>query len=922
MGVWHSPEPVRAHNLLEVELRKWDQDFRFLLDCFQRVLLRIREPELARLAGVAFTAPPQPGERLPPRGSQALSMAFQLLNMAEENTANQVRRMRETVSGPTAERGSWPYHLELLRAAGFTEADLRRVLPSIHVQPVLTAHPTEAKRASVLDRHRELYLMLVERENPTRTPMEQESLRRRLETGLERLWRTGEILLERPDVESEVHNTLHYLASVFPSVLQLLSERFRQSWEWAFAGSDPPSEPCLSFASWVGGDRDGHPFVTGEVTRRSLEELRATALRVLRQQLEALASSLSLSEFVQPAPARLAERIAACSRLLGDRATPAARRSAGEPWRQWVYLMLARIPETGAAGPDLRFYARAEELTADLRFLAETLCEVGAGEVARAEVAPVRKIATTYGFHSAALDIRQNSGFHEAAIGQLLAIAGLEDAAYSEWSEARKRQYLDRELESPRPYAVSTAALPGEAQASVGVLRLVREWMERHGPRTIGSFVVSMTHHASDLLEVYLLAREAGLVRGTSHGLACEMPVTPLFETIEDLEASARVLSDFLAHPLTRRTLRYLAERDGRARPIQEVMIGYSDSNKDGGILASHWYLRKAQIGLAAVAREAGVDLRFFHGRGGTIGRGAGPTHVFLESLAPGTLRGEMRVTEQGEVVSQKYANRLTAATHLERLLAGVTRWTLVHERELEDPHADCAEIFEAAAIASREAYRGLIDTEGFVEFFSQATPVDAIECSHIGSRPARRTGRRTIDDLRAIPWVFSWSQARFNVPGWYGVGSAFERLRDTDPAGWQRLARAAREWPFLSYLLHNVEFSVVAADPALMAEYASLVEDERLRAAILDRIVEEHRRTRDILCELYAGHMEQRRPRLVMAVEIRRTALLRLHREQIALLREWREALRQDRAEQAERMLTALLVTVNAIAGGLKTTG
>jgi phosphoenolpyruvate carboxylase len=295
---------------------------------------------------------------------------------------------------------------------------------------------------------------------------------------------------------------------------------------------------------------------------------------------------------------------------------------------------------------------------------------------------------------------------------------------------------------------------------------------------------------------------------------------------------------------------------------------------------------------------------------------------VFLESLAPGTLRGEMRVTEQGEVVSQKYANRLTAATHLERLLAGVTRWTLEHEREIEDTDGDCAEIFEAAAIASREAYRGLIDTEGFVEFFSQATPVDAIECSHIGSRPARRTGRRTIDDLRAIPWVFSWSQARFNVPGWYGVGSAFEHVRDTDPAGWQRLARAAREWPFLSYLLHNVEFSVVAADPALMAEYASLVEDERLRAAMLYRIVKEHRRTRDILCELYGGHMEQRRPRLMMAVEIRRHALLRLHREQIALLREWREALRQDRPDKAERLLPALLVTVNAIAGGLKTTG
>ena len=320
-------------------------------------------------------------------------------------------------------------------------------------------------------------------------------------------------------------------------------------------------------------------------------------------------------------------------------------------------------------------------------------------------------------------------------------------------------------------------------------------------------------------------------------------------------------------------------------------MIGYSDSNKDGGILASHWYLRKAQIGLAAVARQAGVDLRFFHGRGGTIGRGAGPTHVFLESLAPGTLQGEMRVTEQGEVVSQKYANRLTAATHLERLLAGVTRWTLVEARQPETVPDAAEDLFEAAAIASREAYRDLIDTEGFVEFFSQATPVDVIECSHIGSRPARRTGSRTLKDLRAIPWVFSWSQARFNVPGWYGVGSAFERVRDTDPAGWKLLARAARDWPFLSYLLHNVEFSVVAADPALMAEYASLVEDGRLRdgpARPHPRRAPPHARHP---MRLFGGDMERRRPRLVMAMGIRRHALLRLHREQIALLREWREA-------------------------------
>ncbi len=911
-----TPERARAHSLLEVELEKWDRDFRFLLGCFEAALTRIGEGELARLVEQAFSVPPEEGARLPERGSQALSMAFQLLNMVEENTVNQVRRLRETAGGPASEPGTWPSQLRLLREASFTAADVRRAMRSIHVQPVLTAHPTESKRASVLERHREVYLMLVERENPTRTPMEQEALRQRIETGLERLWRTGEILLERPGVESEIGNMLHYVWSVFPDVLELLSERFRGSWEWAFPGTEAPAEPRLTFGSWVGGDRDGHPLVTAETTRHALEALRAQALAVLRRQLQRLADRLSLSDMMQTAPGGLYERISSCSAMLGERAQRLLRRYPGEPWRQWVHLMLARVPEPGEPRSMESSYGRAEELEKDLAFLAGTLHQAGADAIAVAEVAPVERLTAVYGFHAAALDMRQNSAFHGVAIGQLLTIAGMDGVDYPDWTEDRKRELIDRELGSPRPFAVSSAALPAEAEASVAVLRLAREWGERHGSGGVGQFIVSMTHAASDLLNVYLLAREAGLVRNTPQGLVCEIPVTPLFETIEDLENSGRVLADFLAHPMTLRTLACLPH------PVQEVMIGYSDSNKDGGILASHWYLRKAQVRLAGVAREAGVELRFFHGRGGTIGRGAGPTHVFLESLAPGTLRGEIRVTEQGEVIAQKYANRLTAATHLERLLAGVTRWTLEQQREPARVPAAVEDLFEAAALTSRRVYRELIESDGFVEFFSQATPIDAIECSHIGSRPARRTGRRGIDDLRSIPWVFSWSQARFNLPGWYGVGSAFQRLRDGEPQARDSVARAAREWPFLSYLLHNVEFSVAAADPGIMTEYASLVSDGALRARVLGQIIEEYERTRSVLDELFGDGRQQRRPRLLKAIEIRRHALIRLHREQIALLRAWREALREERTGDAERLLTALLVTVNAIAGGLKTTG
>jgi phosphoenolpyruvate carboxylase len=830
-----------------------------------------------------------------------------------------MRRLRESVNGPASEPGYWPHYLQWLGDGGFSEAEVRAVLPAVHMEPVLTAHPTEAKRASVLAHHRELYLLLLDRENPNRTPMEQDALRLRIQAVLERLWQTGEIFLERPDVDSEVRNMLHYLSDVFPAAVELLTTRFHQSWRQAFPESEPPPEPRLSFGSWVGGDRDGHPFVTTEVTRRTLEVLRAGAIELLRRHIESLAVRLSLAEFLQPVLPELRERIAEYETMLGEEGRRAVQRNAGEPWRQFLNLMLARLPR-GGPGQE-RAYARPEELEKDLALLAESLEHVGARRIVLADVAPVQRIAATFGFHLAALDIRQNSAFHDRAVGQLLAAAGLPGADYSEWSEPQRLELLDRELCSPRPFTVVTEELPAEADATVGVLRLIRDSIQRFGPRGIGTLIVSMTRDVSDLLNVYLLAREAGLVRHTPEGLACDIAVTPLFETIDDLERSSGILEAFLAHPMTGRTLRHLQQRDGGPRPVQEVMIGYSDSNKDGGIAASHWSLRKAQGAMRRIARAAGVELRFFHGRGGTVGRGAGPTQAFLASLAPGTLQGEMRVTEQGEVISQKYANRLTAAQHLERLLAGLASWTLAHQRNPEPaPHA-AERLFEEIARESRRIYRELIEMEGFVEFFSEATPIDAIESSRIGSRPPRRSGKRTLKDLRAIPWVFSWSQARFNLPGWYGVGSAFERLRNEDSSGWHVVCEAVRGWPFLSYLLHNVEAGVASADVELMSDYAALVQDADLRERVLGRILAEYERTRRIVEELFGASIPDHRPRLTKASVMRREALRALNREQIRLLQEWRRA-RQDEPETAERVLPSLLVTVNAIASGLKTTG
>jgi phosphoenolpyruvate carboxylase len=833
--------------------------------------------------------------------------------MAEENTANQMRRVLESAQGPAASVGTWPHYLEWLKQRGATQQEIRETLARLAVQPVLTAHPTEAKRATVLEHHRELYLLMLERERAHWSPLEEESLRDRLQSAIERLWRTGEIKTEKPGVENEAGNVLHYLTNVFPEAIRLNHEQFRRAWADAFPGTAIPRDPRLEFASWVGGDRDGHPLVTTAITARVLESLRAGALKVLRGEITRLAARLSLSRALQPAPASLLRRIAEMEEEMGARGRAVAERNLGEPWRQALNLILARIPEPDRPAEPWA-YARPQLLEQDLLLVSDALEEIGARRIAAIDVGPVLLMVRTFGFHLASLDIRQNSEYHDRAVAQLLKLAGNEGRNYETWPEERRLRLLDRELASPRPFTVSSATLPPEAEATVDCLRLVRRHMEQYGPGGIGSLIVSMTRGVSDLLHVFLLEREAGLTRMTPEGLVAELPVTSLFETIEDLERSDVVLAAYLAHPVTERTLRHRQARDRQPRPVAEVMIGYSDSNKDGGILASLWSLRKAQVRMAAVARERGVELRFFHGRGGTIGRGAGPTHVFLQSQAPGTLQGQLRVTEQGEVISQKYANRLTAAHHLERLVAGVAAWTLANRQDSAVPHP-FEPAMEPLARSSRAAYRRLVEADGFMEFFRQATPIDAIESSRIGSRPTRRTGRRTLKDLRAIPWVFAWSQARFNVPGWYGVGSALEEFRRSDPGSWEALGRAAREWPFLSYLLHNVEESVVTADTELMGEYAALVEDAGIRQTMLERIVEEHRRTEAVLDDIFGETLRQRRPRLFKTVAMRHHALLRLHREQIRQLAEWRSSGREDALE-------ALLVTVNALAGGLRTTG
>ena len=914
---------------------KVERDLDFMMTAFRELLRELGETEIAEALpwqtlghdDEATAAPAAWLDADAERLTQAYSIAMQLLSQAEENAIAQYRRTLEADHRLGEEGGSWEEVFEHLKSLGLEAAAIAAALPTMQIEPVFTAHPTEAKRASVLAHHRTLYRLLVERENQMWAPAEQRAIRDGMKASLEHLWRTGEIYLEKPGVAAELANVVHYLRRVFPEVLPWVDRRLQAAWQAAGFDvsllADPARRPRLSFGTWVGGDRDGHPLVTAGFTRQTLATLRAEAVALLRERLTAMAGRLSLSDSHQTPPAELGLRIATLCSALGNSGATATARNPREPWRQHVNLMLAALPRPDEPTPHDGAYRDADELVADLDLLYASLVGVGAERIARNDVAPVRSLAATYGFHLAALDIRQNSAFHDRAMSQLLVAAGVSRESFGDWDEDRRLELIDRELLSPRPFVHPDTDAGDEASAVLDCYRVLADEIGRHGRRGIGALIVSMTRSLSDLLVVYLLAREVGLLRFDGTAPMSQLPVVPLFETIDDLADAPYILDRFLAHPVTRASLDRQGEEDGLGQPVQQVMIGYSDSNKDGGIAASLWGLYQAQAAMAQVAARHGVRVRFFHGRGGTISRGAGPTHRFIQALPRGAPDGDLRLTEQGETIAQKYANRVTAAHNLELLLAGTLGATLADRHSQGHGHP-LAPTIDRLAAESRRAYQALLTRDGFIGFFSQATPIDAIEMSSIGSRPARRTGRRTLADLRAIPWVFSWNQARFYLSGWYGLGSALAALKAGEPQGFERLIACKREraWEPLEYLISNAAATITSADLAIARAYADLVDDDALRTAFMDDIAGEYALAQAMLEELYGKPLATARPRFNRFVALRQDALKPLHTHQIALLRRWRRHRSAGEDSAADRLRTPLLLTVNAIAAGLGATG
>jgi phosphoenolpyruvate carboxylase len=831
-----------------------------------------------------------------------------LANTAEDVHHERRRRFHRTV-GSGSQEGSIAAVLDGLQAAGVSADDVERVLRELTVNPVLTAHPTEVRRKTVLEALARVAELLDERDRIGDDVAEQIAVEEELRIEILSLWQTAILRLTKLRVRDEINESLRYydasLFEVVPALRRDLARECTQRW-----GRQPTLGPVVAMGSWIGGDRDGNPFVTADVLRLATTGQAAKALEHHLGALHRLSIELSMSSrLVTPTPAldALAERSGDDSPFRADEPYRRALRGMHARLHAYASNILADVsgPLPHAALPP---YTSIEELLDDLDVVHASLGAHGAAALACARVTPVREAVATFGSHLCGLDVRQNSAVHEQVVADLFAGAGVTDA-YTTLGETERAELLVAELRSTRPLRNAWASYGSTTLSELAVLDEIALAVRRHGPQTVPHYVISKAESVSDVLEVAVLLKEAGLLT-PGRTPRTTIDIVPLFETIDDLQRAATTMADLL----TLAEYRSLVASRG---DWQEAMIGYSDSNKDGGYLTSTWSLYLAQTELVRVARAAGVRLRLFHGRGGTVGRGGGPAYQAILAQPAGSVDGALRITEQGEMVAAKYAQPASARRNLETLVAA----TLAASLTGGTPHGlgdrDGTTMVELSRHAMH-AYRSLVyDDPRFVEFFRGITPIGEISRLNIGSRPASRTTSDRIEDLRAIPWVFGWTQCRLSLPGWYGVGSAFEALAADDDDATAHLVEMHGRWPFFRSILANMGMVLAKTDLDIGRRYAALVEDVELRDGVFGAIVEEHARavrwhaTITGSDDLLAGN-----PALARSIANRFPYLDPLHVLQIEMLRRFRAGHTDDLTARA------LELTINAIATGLRNSG
>lgn len=886
----------------------------FIIDCYVEMLSRINEHEIISL----IINKPQDFSVIDEntisieKVIQSLSIYFQLMTLVEENSATQYRRKMENQENIANIRGSWAEAFKIWKDQGIEEDEMINAISQASVIPVLTAHPTEAKRVTVIEIHRELYLLLVQRENVSLSKLEQNGIKEKIINLLERWWRTGEINIEKPDIRDERANTIYYLSKVFPTVLEKSDQQLKQSWIAMGLNpskiKNPDFFPKINFGSWVGGDRDGHPFVTPAITQETLLIHRNNALSLIKSQLLTLASKLSVSAISNPVPFLLSDAINKKSKALGESGEKTVLRNPYEPWRQYVSLVLLQLKNTisGKNTNSDAHYRSSKELAEDLKFLRIILIENGLKGLSEDLLFPIERKVNCFGFHLAKLDIRQNSAFHDKAISQILKSNGEKNHDFENWDEEERVIFLNKILESHSPITDITVSYGTEADNVLDCYRAVRHHINLYGSDGIGSFIISMTRNLSDLLVVYLLMRETQL-------LNTNIKVVPLLETIEDLYNGPKILEKFLQHPITK-------QRSSRISNKQEVMLGYSDSNKDGGTIASKWNLFKAEKELSEVGRKNNTEVYFFHGTGGTISRGGGKYHRFLESMPTNTVNGTVKITVQGETVAQQFGNPLTATYNLNALTSGVAKQSIkskINANETAYPY----ETMEFLAQKSFEHYRDLIETPGFIDFYSKATCIDVLEKSKIGSRPARRTGTRTLNDLRAIPWVFSWNLSRITITGWYGLGEALKNLKEEKPESFNDLKKTINDWTFFKFLIIQTETNLILSNLEMMKLYSELDDNTNERALFINKILSDYENGFTMIGELFEESDAIRREGQYDNLKWRDSKLKILHKLHIKYLKQWR-SINDENSIEKEKVLTKLLGLINSLSSGLKSTG
>ncbi|HEU0183802.1 MAG TPA: phosphoenolpyruvate carboxylase [Blastocatellia bacterium] len=901
---------------------------------------------------------------------RAFSVYFQLVNIAEQYHRIRRKRFYELRTPDQPQRGSLAETLKSLRR-DFSGADLlQRVVDRLEIMPVMTAHPTEAARRTLLEKHRRITDLLADFDDENMAASRRDELQARLAAEVESVWQTDEVRHTQPTVLDEVNHGLYYFdATLFDAAPALLDELERQL-EENFPGvklSDGASP--LRFGSWIGGDRDGNPFVTPEITWETLRLQQRMVLRKYRDAVAALGRRLSESSRFAPPTAELSESLKDDAVALPAVAAEVATRNAEEPYRQKLSYIYARIENTLRRNRDLASALRLTEehslisirpglpvvaaltrsdadvvnvyrggasLWEDLRLVRDSLRAGKAVYAARAVDRLMRQV-TVFDLHLATLDLRQHSDRHAAALSEITRALGIKD--YARMSEDERVEWLTRELDTPRPLVATDAHYSAETTETLNVFRAARRALDEISPNAIRAYIISMTREASDMLAALVLAKEAGLVglrqgdketrrQGEASSLSPRRPVasspclsiSPLFETIEDLRRAPEIMRRLFEHPFYRRRL---AEQGD----LQEVMIGYSDSSKDGGILTSSWELYKAQERLWEVAREYGVELRLFHGRGGTVGRGGGPSHEAILAQPPDTVAGRIKITEQGEVISSKYGLAEIAQRSLELTTSAVIAASLPQSTQDTGKLERWKEVMEEISAEAFAAYRRFTrETPGFYDYFVQATPVEELQHLRIGSRPAKRkSGSKSLDDLRAIPWVFGWTQSRHLLPGWLAVGTALGNFIESRPRENLRLLREMyREWSFFHSTISNIEMTLAKADFQIARQYASRTLDRSLGQRIFRMLEEEYERACRVTLQITGERrLLDQSPVLQRSITVRNPYVDPLSFLQVELLARRRKDGKTERsARDQEKLLYAILLTINGIAAGMRNTG